>query len=487
MLADQEMPNLAPSPTNEGDNVFEEVTAVCSTPLTPRSGHMPGIILTTEGDASPESINTVGRHDSRNSRSKTRSTRRKMQAQVQHRSPSGSRMAVQNGGHNLYLSSSGVSRSQSMRTARRPQSVDPTHRFRHRIASIPNDMTLPSDGLSGQRLASNQSLPLPGDESDFMRLRNFAVTSKGVVNRGDSFRSKSRSSHSVASVGVSGSSGQLPVVSGQPKDDLSINYPSTSYCTPRDEASAEVADTAIAGPSSTSVVVQRPCRYKVLVVGAPDVGKTALTNQFMTSEYKCAYDISQDEENEKFVGVILNGSESELVFSEHQFTSDSTENFTEMHNPDAYLVVYSVTSKRSLQLAKEILRLIQKWDTVESKAVILVGNKTDLARHRVLSTDDGRSLAIEESSKFIETSAGINHHVDELLVGILSQIRLKQSSMEKILRKRESVSLGSAAGGAKLRGGKCPGCAGCKAKGILKRILKKACSRSKSCDNLHVL
>lgn len=30
-----------------------------------------------------------------------------------------------------------------------------------------------------------------------------------------------------------------------------------------------------------------------------------------------------DEENEKSVPVILNGSESELVFSEHQFTGDT--------------------------------------------------------------------------------------------------------------------------------------------------------------------
>ncbi|GFW73802.1 uncharacterized protein TNCV_1542561 [Trichonephila clavipes] len=292
MLADQGLPNLAPSPTNEGDNnVFEEPGAACSTPLTPRSGHMPGIILTMEEDSPPEVINMVGRHDSR---SKTRSTRRKMQAQAQHRSPSGSRMAVQNGGHNLYLSGSGVSRSQSMRTARRPQSVDPTHRFRHRIASIPNDMTLPSDGLSGQRLASNQSLPLPGDESEFMRLRNFSVTSKGVVNRGDSFRSKSRSSHSVASVGAGGS-GQLPVVSGQPKDDLSVDYPSTSYSKAAEETSAEVVEDVVEAGAACAdpVTAQRPSRHQVLVVGAPDVGKTALTNQFMTSEYKCAYDISQ--------------------------------------------------------------------------------------------------------------------------------------------------------------------------------------------------
>ncbi|GFT21415.1 uncharacterized protein NPIL_349451 [Nephila pilipes] len=291
LLADQDLPILAPSPTNEGDNnVFEEPGAACSTPLTPRSGHMPGIILTMEEDSPPEVINMVGRHDSR---SKTRSTRRKMQAQAQHRSPSGSRMAVQNGGHNLYLSGSGVSRSQSMRTARRPQSVDPTHRFRHRIASIPNDMTLPSDGLGGQRLASNQSLPLPGDESDFMRLRNFSVTSKGVVNRGDSFRSKSRSSHSVTSVGAG--SGQLPIVSGQPKDDLSIDYhPSTSYSKENEETGNEVVEAiAEAGACTDPTAVQRPRPYHVLVVGAPDVGKTALTNQFMTSEYKCAYDISQ--------------------------------------------------------------------------------------------------------------------------------------------------------------------------------------------------
>ncbi|KAG8198947.1 hypothetical protein JTE90_015151 [Oedothorax gibbosus] len=197
----------------------------------------------------------------------------------------------------------------------------------------------------------------------------------------------------------------------------------------------------------------------------------------------------RDEEHEKLVAVVLNGSESELVFSEHQYVSDSTDNFTEMFSPDAYLVVYSVTSKRSLQAAKEQLRLIHKWDNVDTKAIILVGNKTDLARHRVLSTDDGRSLAIEEGSKFIETSAGINHHVDELLVGILSQIRLKLSSHEgskSLLQKRESVSLGGSSA-PKLKGGKCPGCAGCKAKGILKRILKKACPKSKSCDNLHVL
>ena len=38
---------------------------------------------------------------------------------------------------------------------------------------------------------------------------------------------------------------------------------------------------------------------------------------------------------------------------------------------------------------------------------------------------DGRKLAEHHHCKYIETSVALNHQVDELLVGILRQIRLK--------------------------------------------------------------
>lgn len=40
---------------------------------------------------------------------------------------------------------------------------------------------------------------------------------------------------------------------------------------------------------------------------------------------------------------------------------------------------------------------------------------------------DGKCLACMYRAKFIEISVGINHNVDELLVGILTQIRLKSA------------------------------------------------------------
>lgn len=39
---------------------------------------------------------------------------------------------------------------------------------------------------------------------------------------------------------------------------------------------------------------------------------------------------------------------------------------------------------------------------------------------------DGKCLACTFRVKFVEVSVGINHNVDELLAGILTQIRLKQ-------------------------------------------------------------
>lgn len=41
---------------------------------------------------------------------------------------------------------------------------------------------------------------------------------------------------------------------------------------------------------------------------------------------------------------------------------------------------------------------------------------------------EGKSLATCYECKFIETSSGIQHNVDELLVGVLKQIRLREAA-----------------------------------------------------------
>lgn len=54
--------------------------------------------------------------------------------------------------------------------------------------------------------------------------------------------------------------------------------------------------------------------------------------------------------------------------------------------PDAFVVVYSVIDKNSFQRAEDELARLQNWDALRGRALIVVGNKIDLARSRAVST-----------------------------------------------------------------------------------------------------
>jgi hypothetical protein len=92
----------------------------------------------------------------------------------------------------------------------------------------------------------------------------------------------------------------------------------------------------------------------------------------------------------------------------------------------------------------------------------------------IFSCADGKQLAIGHDCKFIETSSGIQHNVDELLVGILKQIRLRED-LDKKRRKKKLMGGGSRTS---------------LSLSVARDILQKMClqdNKSKSCENLLVL
>ncbi|XP_041972646.1 NHS-like protein 1 isoform X2 [Aricia agestis] len=318
-------------------------------------------------------------------------------------------------------------------------------------------------GLPQQR-ARVASMPNTGVEEEYYRLRHFSITGKGVVNRGDSLRSRrSRSNTSVAS-------------------SASSTEPATRASAPCSLASSRDSSAGLSA-------------YRVLVLGGPGVGKSSLVGQFMTSEYLHAYDTSIDDESgEKSVCVLLAGEESEITFLDEPPDYMVTEGCAH-----GYCVVYSTADRASFAEAERRLQALWAAGHTSRRAVILVGNKADLARSRVVPTDEGKALATSYECKFIETSVGINHNVDELLVGLLTQIRLKQQHAERA-RKRST----SRKTRARARSPAAPAepdppasaastprkrtrlSASVKVRGLLGRVWARD-SKSKSCENLHVL
>lgn len=170
-----------------------------------------------------------------------------------------------------------------------------------------------------------------------------------------------------------------------------------------------------------------------------------------------------DEFGEKTVSILLDGEESEMIFIDHPSAEmsvsidtitaqwsqpismlrfrnshilicayycahesyifiEQVENSLSTYEPHGCVVVYSVVQRSSFRQAEEIVNYLWRENITRDKAVILVGNKADLARSRLIPTAEGKALAKSRDAKFIETSSGIQHNVDELLVGILKQV-----------------------------------------------------------------
>lgn len=274
-----------------------------------------------------------------------------------------------------------------------------------------------------------------GEDEDSYRLRSFSLTSKGVINRGDSFRRRRSRSNSLA---------------------------------PADQ---ETEEKPVAPPKEI-------ISYTVAILGARGVGKTALISQFMTSECINAYDRQRDMPSEQSVFVMLNGEESELKFL--NITNPKSE-LEKIAKPDAFIIMYSVIDKASFQRAQEHLARLHDQDLLRGRPAILVGNKVDLVRSKVVSPEDGKCVACTYRTKFIEISVGINHNVDDLLVGILSQIRLNivQGHLDNRTVNGESSGRWYKSRGV-VR-------ASMKARQMLTWLFGKEDSKFKNCENLHVL
>ncbi|XP_067651732.1 GTP-binding protein Rit1-like [Haliotis asinina] len=327
------------------------------------------------------------------------------------------------------------SRSCSFKNRPRPKLELDLADARPRINSMPNCsvyLSLP-DGLHGD-------LRMFGQNAGFFRVRSFKTTSKGVVNHGDSF--KKRSTVSLMS------SGSTVTENEQRQRTLSV---------------ASEESTAVSGGSSAA-----PSYFRVVMLGAPGVGKTTLTRQFMTSEYMGSYDVitpDPDEHDDSIVSVMLDGEESMMEFIDNPEDCD----FEDLR-VDAYVVAFSITDHESFETAVNMVRQL-RVEMGTDRAIILVANKTDLVRQRRVPSAEAKVIAMKYDCKYAETSVAINHHVDELLVGILSQIRFKlnipvnqvvltEKPKEKLSPKRAML--------------------------FLSKLFKQASRKSKSCDNLFV-
>ncbi|KAJ1207620.1 GTP-binding protein Di-Ras2 [Bombina bombina] len=169
--------------------------------------------------------------------------------------------------------------------------------------------------------------------------------------------------------------------------------------------------------------------YRVVVFGAGGVGKSSLVLRFVKGTFRESY-IPTIEDTYRQV-ISCDKSICTLQITDttgsHQFPAMQRLSISKGH---AFILVYSVTSRQSLEELKPIYEQIcQIKGDVESIPIMLVGNKSDENQNRELESSEGEAMAKKWKCAFMETSAKMNHNVKELFQELLN------------LEKRRTVSL----------------------------------------------
>lgn len=152
---------------------------------------------------------------------------------------------------------------------------------------------------------------------------------------------------------------------------------------------------------------------RIVVLGAPGVGKTALTVRFLTKRFIGEYCPTLESTHTHQLQV-----EEEDVTMEILDTAGQTnENWKEFYGlwGDCFLFIYSVTDRQSFEMIANIKNKVETARKSTSLVAFLVGNKKDLQHERAVPTGEGEELADEIGCQFHEVSASDGNSVLEVV------------------------------------------------------------------------
>lgn len=186
----------------------------------------------------------------------------------------------------------------------------------------------------------------------------------------------------------------------------------------------------------------QPREYKLVMLGAGGVGKSAMTMQFISHRFPEDHDptiedaykirIRIDDEPAN-LDILDTAGQAEFTAMRDQY----------MRAGEGFIICYSITDRRSFHEVREFKQLIYRVRRTDDTPVVLVGNKSDLTQLRQVSKEEGSALAREFNCPFFETSAAYRYYIDDVFHALVREIRRKEKeavmAMEKKSKPKSSV------------------------------------------------
>ncbi|KAB5553759.1 hypothetical protein PHYPO_G00042350 [Pangasianodon hypophthalmus] len=173
--------------------------------------------------------------------------------------------------------------------------------------------------------------------------------------------------------------------------------------------------------SFEDVHLYRMTEYKLVVVGAGGVGKSALTIQLIQNHFVDEYDPTIEDSYRK--QVVIDGETCLLDILDTAGQEEySAMRDQYMRTGEGFLCVFAINNIKSFEdvhLYREQINRVKDSDNVP---MVLVGNKSDLSS-RSVETRQAQELARGYGIPFVETSAKTRQGVEEAFYSLVREIR----------------------------------------------------------------
>ena len=162
-------------------------------------------------------------------------------------------------------------------------------------------------------------------------------------------------------------------------------------------------------------------KVKIMLIGDSNVGKTSIIKRYCKNIFSKSHistvGIDLETKNIKIGKQIINlqlwdtaGQERYRVLSKNYY-----------NNSDAFIIVYDITNSKSFENVTNWIMQI-KENASENVKIVLFGNKSDLEDQRLISEEEGKKFAKDNSINFYETSAENGANVEKAIIDLVKEV-----------------------------------------------------------------
>ncbi|KAF1953178.1 seryl-tRNA synthetase [Byssothecium circinans] len=173
-----------------------------------------------------------------------------------------------------------------------------------------------------------------------------------------------------------------------------------------------------------------PKQRKIAIVGSRAVGKSSLTVQFVDGHFVESYYPTIENTFSKVIRYKNQDFATEIIDTagQDEYSILNSKHFIGIHG---YLIVYSVASKQSFEMARVIRDKILNHLATDFVPLVIVGNKSDLRpEQRQVTPEEGQRLAEEFKCAWTEASARYDENVQKAFELMIGEVEKSQNPSE---------------------------------------------------------